>query len=81
LDQGASPGTPVVRSRKTLYPVVLKANAGVCLSIIGQGATFCLWDSCSVGSHKDGLCLFSLRVWSLWSRRMRQFPSANLRLP
>jgi hypothetical protein len=35
-------------------PVVLNSRESACLSIIGQGATFCLRNSCSVISHKDG---------------------------
>ena len=52
--QGASPGMLDSRSSKMFSPVVLKSKESACLSVIGQGATFCLRNSCSIGSHKDG---------------------------
>jgi hypothetical protein len=62
-EQGASPGTPAVsRATKMFYPVLLNAKETVCLSVIGQGATFCLRNSCSIASHKDALCRFPLDV-------------------
>jgi hypothetical protein len=61
-EQGASPGTPAVRATKMFYPVLLNAKETVCLSVIGQGATFCLRNSCSIASHKDALRRFPLDV-------------------
>jgi hypothetical protein len=52
-NQGAAPGTPVVKSTKWFYPVVLSQENDVCVSFIGMGAIFCLKTSCSTASHQD----------------------------
>jgi hypothetical protein len=59
-EQGASPGRLDPRSAKMFSPVVLTLKDSVCLSIIGQGATFCLRNSCLIGSHKEGPRRFKL---------------------
>jgi hypothetical protein len=51
--QGASPGMSGLKASKMFSPVVLRSRENVCLAIIGQGATFCLRNSCTVVSHKD----------------------------
>lgn len=51
--QGAVPGTPVTKSDKLFYPVLLKSQADYCLSYIGMSSTFCLRSSCTIGSHQD----------------------------
>jgi hypothetical protein len=50
--QGAAPGTPVAKTTKLFYPVVLNQEDAVCLSFIGMGATFCLKTSCTTVSHQ-----------------------------
>jgi hypothetical protein len=52
-DQGALPGTPVVKSSKLFYPVLLSPSQDMCLSYIGMGATFCLRSSCTIRNHLD----------------------------
>jgi hypothetical protein len=59
-DQGALPGTPVVKSSKLFYPVLLRPSQDMCLSYIGMGATFCLRSSCTIRNHLDATRRFDI---------------------
>ena len=59
-DQGALPGTPVVKTSKLFYPVLLRPSQDMCLSYIGMGATFCLRSSCTIRNHLDATRRFDI---------------------